>query len=349
MRDLVLDGVRVNDDSDCYVIAEIGHNHQGDVEKCKELFRVAKQCGVNAVKLQKRDNKSLFTRSMYESAYDSDNAFAASYGEHREFLEFGREEYQELKAFAKELGITFFSTAFDIKSADFLEDLGMPMYKLASGDLTNIPLLKHVARFGKPMIISTGGGTMEDVRRAYSAIRPINSKLAILQCTAGYPPAWEELNLRVIATYRKEFGDVVVGLSSHDSGIAMALVGYMLGARIIEKHFTLNRAMKGTDHAFSLEHSGLQRMVRDLHRARVSLGDGIKRCYESEKKPLYKMAKKIVAAHALPKGHVLSTSDLVMKSPNDGLPPYEIDKLLGKKLRRALQSDENVALADIEA
>lgn len=348
MRELSLDGVIVNDASDCYVIAEIGHNHQGNVEKCKELFVAAKQCGASAVKLQKRDNKTLFTKAMYDSSYNSDNAFGSTYGEHREFLEFNRSQYQELQAYAQELGITFFSTAFDINSADFLEGLDMPMYKMASGDLTNIPLLKHVARFGKPMIISTGGGTMEDVRRAYEAVRPINSQIAILQCTAGYPPAWEELNLRVIETYRKEFPDVVAGLSSHDSGIAMGLVAYMLGARIIEKHFTLNRAMKGTDHAFSLEHPGLQRLVRDLRRARIALGDGVKRCHESEKKPLYKMAKKIVAAKSLAEGHVISHEDLAIKSPNDGLPPYEIDKLIGKKLKRPLGADENISFSDIE-
>lgn len=346
-RELIIDGTIINDQSDCYVIAEIGHNHQGDVEKCKELFRVAKSCGANAVKLQKRDNRTLFTREMYNSKYNSENAFGDTYGAHREFLEFGFDEYQELQKYAKELDITFFSTAFDINSADFLKRLDMPAYKIASGDLTNIPLLKYVARIGKPMVISTGGGTAEDVRRAYEAVKPINKQFAILQCSAGYPPAWEELNLRVIETFRKDFPDIVIGLSSHDSGIAMGPVGYVLGARIIEKHFTLNRAWKGTDHAFSLEHSGMEKLVRDLKRTRIALGDGIKRRYDSEMKPLYKMAKKIVVARDLPKDHVLTLNDLTVRSPNDGLPPYEIEKLVGKRLKRPMTEDYSISFADL--
>ncbi|HCL61324.1 MAG TPA: N-acetylneuraminate synthase, partial [Rhizobiales bacterium] len=183
-REMRVDGVRIADDTDTYVIAEIGNNHQGDLEKCKEIFRVAKQhCGVTAVKLQKRDNKSLFTRAMYLSEYNSENAFADTYGAHREKLEFGHDEYVALIAYAKELGITFFATAFDRPSADFLAELDMPAYKIASGDLTNTPLLKHVASFGKPMFVSSGGGTMEDVRRAYEVIMPINRQLCLMQCT----------------------------------------------------------------------------------------------------------------------------------------------------------------------
>ena len=347
-RSLTIGDRYIHDDSDCYVIAEIGHNHQGKLENAKELFRAAKECGADGVKLQKRDNRSLFTASMYNSLYENRNSYGKTYGEHREFLEFGREEYLELKAYAKEIGISFLSTAFDFRSADFLAELDMPAFKMASGDLTNIPLLKYVAAFQKPMIISTGGGTMEDVERAYEAIMPINQQLCIMQCTAGYPAAFEELNLRVITTYRQRFPDVVIGLSSHDSGIAMALVGYMLGARVIEKHFTLNRALRGSDHAFSLERPGLRKLVRDLHRARVALGDGIKRSYPSEKRPLYKMAKKLVAARDLPAGHLLTREDIAIKSPNDGLPPYELENVIGQVTLRALNEDENISFEDLK-
>lgn len=346
-RELVIDSRRIADDEVCYVIAEIGHNHQGDVEQCKRLFEAAKRCGADAVKLQKRDNRALFTKAMYDSPYDNRNSYGDSYGAHREFLEFGREEYLELQAYARELGIAFFATAFDFSSADFLNDLDVPAFKIASGDLTNIPLIKHVAAFGKPVIISTGGGTMADAQRAYDAAMPINRQLCIMQCTADYPPAFEELNLRVIETFRKAFPDIVIGLSSHDSGIAMALVSYMLGARVVEKHFTLNRAMKGTDHAFSLERPGLRRVVRDLQRAHVALGDGIKKRFPSEEKPLYKMGKKLVAARDLPEGHRLTPEDIAIKSPNDGLPPYEFDRVIGKITTRALSADENILLADL--
>src|SRR5215217_3137999 len=169
IRRLVINQAVIDDDAAAYVIAEIGHNHQGDLKKCQELFRLAHESGANAVKLQKRDNRSLYTREMYDRPYDNENSFGPTYGRHREALEFGRPEYQELQRYAGELGITFFATAFDLSSADFLAGLDMPAYKVASGDLRNIPLLQHVARLEKPVIVSTGGATFDDVERAYDA------------------------------------------------------------------------------------------------------------------------------------------------------------------------------------
>jgi N-acetylneuraminate synthase/sialic acid synthase len=343
-RSLVIDGVSIGEDTPCWVIAEIGHNHQGDVEKAKQLFREAKAAGASAVKLQKRDNKSLYTREMYDRPYDHENSFGRTYGEHREFLEFGLTEYRELQQYARELGITFFATAFDIPSADFLAALDVPAIKIASGDLRSLPLLTHVAKLGTPMIVSTGGGTMDDVRRAYDTIKPINDQLAILQCTASYPAAFHELDLKVITTFRDEFPESVIGLSAHDSGIAMALAAYVLGARIIEKHFTLNRAMKGTDHAFSLEPVGLRKLVRDLQRAREAMGDGAKKVHPSEVAGVTKMGKKLVASRFLPEGHVLGADDIALKSPGDGLPPYELPGLLGRVVVKALDVDETIRI-----
>lgn len=346
-RKLVIDGVSIEDDGDCYVIAEIGHNHQGDVEKCAKLFAAAKAAGANAVKLQKRDNRSLFTRSLYDAPYNSENSYGETYGAHREALEFGHAEYLELRACARELGITFFATAFDIVSADFLAALDMPAFKIASADLTNVPLLRHVARIGRPMIVSTGAGSMDDVRRAYDTIMPINTQLSILQCTAAYPVEFDEMNLRVVETFRQAFPDIVIGLSAHDNGIAMSLVGYMLGARIVEKHFTLNRAWRGSDHAFSLEPQGLTKLVRDLRRTRLALGDGEKRPLASEHRAIQKMGKKLVAARPLPAGHVLTAGDIAVKSPPDGLPPYHFDALVGGTLTRALDEDENLTFENV--
>ncbi len=330
----------IGDGEPCYVIAEIGHNHQGSIEKARELFREAKLAGAHAVKLQKRDNRGLYTRAAYNKSYDNENSFGATYGEHREFLEFGIDQYRELQAYARELHIDFFSTAFDIASADFLEALDVPAYKIASGDIKSLPLLRHVAGFGKPIIMSTGGATIEDVQRAYDAVLPLNSDLAILQCTAGYPAAFEELDLGVIASYRKQFPRAVVGFSSHDNGIAMPVAAYMLGARIVEKHFTLNRAMKGTDHAFSLEPVGLRKLVRDLDRTFRAMGDGVKKVYESERAPILKMGKSLVVARDLPVGHLLTSGDVVMKSPAGGIPPYELDNVLGCTTLRALHEDD---------
>jgi sialic acid synthase len=330
----------IGDRSPCYVIAEIGHNHQGSLEKARELFREARLAGAHAVKLQKRDNRGLYTRAAYDKPYDNENSFGSTYGEHREFLEFGQKEYRELQSYAKELGVDFFSTAFDVKSADFLETLDVPAYKIASGDLKSVPLLRHVARFGKPMIISTGGALLDDVQRAYDAIMPINPQLAILQCTAGYPAAFEELDLNVISTYRDRFPQSVIGFSSHDNGIVMPVAAYMLGARIVEKHFTLNRTSKGTDHAFSLEPVGLRKMVRDLERTRKAMGDGVKKIYESERAPLLKMGKSLVVARDLPVGCVLGPDDVVMKSPAGGIPPYELEKVLGCVTLKPLYEDD---------
>jgi len=347
-RNLTIDNFTISDDSDCFVIAEIGHNHQGDLEKAKELFKTAKECGVNAVKLQKRDNRTLFTKAAYNRPYDNRNSFGATYGEHRDFLEFGKKEYTELKQYAKEIGITMFATAFDFPSADFLAELDMPVYKMASGDLKNTPLLKYVAKIGKPMIISTGGGSMEDVQRAYDTIMPINQQLCIMQCTSSYPAEYEDLNLRVIQTFREQFQDAMIGLSDHENGIAMAVGAYVLGARVLEQHFTLNHTWKGTDHVFSLEPIGMRKLVRDLRRIKVALGSGVKSVKANEVEPIVKMSKKLVAAHDLPAGHVLTFSDIAIKSPGDGLPPYELDNILGKTLKLSLLEDDDIHFDSLE-
>ena len=349
MLELVVGGRTIARDGPAYVIAEIGHNHQGDVEKAKALIHSAKECGADAVKLQKRDNRALYTRSLYDSPYDNEHSFGRTYGEHREALELSASEWLELREFSREEGITLFGTVFDEPSADFLAELGMPAFKIASGDLTNTPLLRHVARFGRPMFLSTGGGTLEDVERAVDAILPVNPQLCVMQCTAAYPCEVDELNLGVVETYRERFPDLVIGLSDHQSGIAMSLVGYMVGARVIEKHFTLNHAWKGSDHAFSLMPEGLRRLVRDLRRVPDAVGDGVKRPLASEERPLEKMGKRLVAARDLPAGHVLGPGDLVAKSPADGgMPPYELDSLLGRALRHPLVADQGVIADDLE-
>ena len=342
-KEIFVEGHRISDNDPCYVIAEIGANHMGSLENAKQMFLSAKRSGVSAVKLQKRDNSSLFTKDMYDMSYVNNNSFGNTYGEHREAVEFGKDEYRELQRYAKEIGLTMFATPFDIPSADFLRDLDMPAYKTASADITNTPLLKHIASFGKPMFVSTGAATMEDVERAYNTIMPINQELCILQCTSSYPVEPDEMNLKVIQTYKDRFKDIVIGLSDHQNGIAMALVGYVLGARVIEKHFTINRSWKGTDQPFSLEESGLQKLVRDLERASIAFGDGIKRPFDSEKKTMYKLGKKLVAANDMPIGHIIEEDDLAVKIPNDGLPPYEIDKIVGKKITRNVIKDENIS------
>jgi sialic acid synthase len=347
--ELYVNGRRIAYDEPVYVLAEIGHNHQGELEKAKALVHAAKECGVDAAKLQKRDNRSLYTRALYETPYDNEHSFGATYGEHREALELSTAEWLELREYSREEGITLFGTVFDEPSADLLAELDAPAFKIASADLVNTPLLRHVAALGKPIFLSTGGGTIDDVERAVDTILPLNPQLCVMQCTAAYPVDSGELHLRVIETYRERFPDVVVGLSDHQSGIAMSLVAYMVGARVIEKHFTLDHAWKGSDHAYSLMPDGMRRLVRDLHRIPGALGSPEKQRLASEERALEKMGKKLVAARELPAGHVLGEGDLTAKSPADGgLPPYELDRLLGKRLLRPLAFEQDVALEDVD-
>lgn len=291
MRDLTLDGFTINDASSCYVIAEIGHNHGGNIKVAESMIRVAADCGVHAVKFQKRENQTLFSSALLNQPYDNENSYGATYGAHRMALEFGLRDYTSIAATAQQSRVTWFATAFDEPSADFLVGAGVPAFKIASGGLTDDDLLRYVGQFRKPIILSTGGGTFREVDHAVDVLTGTRSPFALLHCTASYPCAFEELNLLCIPEMRERYPNTVIGWSGHDNGIAMAVAAYTLGARIIEKHFTLNRASKGTDHAFSLEPQGLKKLCRDLERTRVALGDGQKRFYDSEKKPISKMRR----------------------------------------------------------
>jgi sialic acid synthase len=225
---------------------------------------------------------------MYNSPYNSEHAYGKTYGEHREALEFDFDQYQFLKCYAEAVGLTFLATAFDVPSADFLAALKVPAIKIASGDVKNLPLLRHVKDMKIPTIISTGGTDMWGAEIAHGefALCPH----AILHCTSGYPASYDELNLNVIPAFREQFS-CVVGWSGHDTGIAMSPVAHALGARIIEKHFTLDRSSKGTDQAMSLEPHGFRSMVENLKLCKRALGDGVKRRYESEIRPLAKQWK----------------------------------------------------------
>ena len=331
-----------------FVIAEIGHNHQGNLDTCKKMFLAAKESGADAVKLQKRNNKTLYTKSLYNEAYNSENSYAPTYGEHREALEFNKGQYVELIRYSKEIGIFFFSTAFDFESLDFLIDLDMPAFKIASGDLLNTPLQAKIAKQGKPVLLSTGGGTFIDIKRAVDNILQYNDQLIIFHCTASYPANVEDMNLLVIPELKKLFPNLIIGLSDHENGIDAASVGYMLGARVFEKHFTLNRSWKGTDQSFSLEPEGLRKLIRNLNRIPVLLGSSDKQLLESEKRPLKKMAKTLVAKTDLSAGQILTEADIAIKSPGGGLPPYELDKLIGKVLIKELKEDDHILFEDVK-
>jgi len=338
----------VSEDGPCYVIAEIGHNHQGELEKAIQLVSAAASMGADAVKFQKRDNRVLFTDAMYKRDYDNPNSYGQTYGEHRDYLEFELEEHKTLVESAKQNQVEFLSTPFDIPSVDFLEDLGVPAYKIASGDLTNPTLLDYVARLGKPMFISTGAATMDEIQIAYDTVLKHHDQLCILHCTAGYPAEYDTLNLRMIPTLKKAFPEAIIGYSGHDLGILAPAIAYMLGAAVVEKHFTLNRAWKGTDHKFSLEPTGMHKTVRDLHRVDMMLGDGVKHILDFEWEARKKMGKSLYTAHELKAGTVLTEQDIVLKSPGGGIPPYQLLEIIGRKLVTDLGKEEQVLLEYVE-
>ena len=335
MRELTIGRTIINDDSDAYTIAEVGGNHRGSVDDCKAIITAAAQAGCSAVKLQKRSNRDLYTPAVYNQPYNSENSWGATYGEHREYLEFDMAQYTDLKQYAESYGLDFFATAFDLPSVAFLAKLGVPAIKIASGDLTSLPLIREAAKVGVPLIISTGGGNLGQVLKAHQNA----PNVAFLQCTAAYPCEAGALNLRAIETFREAMPDTVVGLSDHYSGIAMAPVAYTLGARIFEKHVTLHRHWKGSDQAFSLEPDGMRRMVRDLKRTREALGSGIKRRMECEGAALDKMQKAWYYTADLPEGHVLTQADVSLRSPGGF---QTATPIIGAKLRRNVVAWEPV-------
>lgn len=295
MRSIVIDERRIADDESCYVIAEIGGNHGGSVDTAKQMIHAAADSGAQAVKFQIRENATLYSQALLDQAYDNENSYGQTYGAHRAALELSVEDLEKLSALARWRQMTCFATAFDEASADKLVALGMPAFKLASGSLTDLDLLRYVAQFKKPIILSTGGGTFRDVDEAVNLLTGTRAPFALLHCLAAYPSEPSQTNLRCIPAMRERYPDTVIGFSSHSPGISFSLIAYALGARIIEHHFTLNRASKGTDHCFSLEPKGLQTLCDDLQKAHTGLGDGVKRYYESERKPISKMRRRKTA------------------------------------------------------
>ena len=252
MNTLQLGNKNVGDGHPAFIVAEIGINHQGDVNIARDLIQKAKECGADAVKFQKRSLTRILTKAGLDMAYDNRNSFGKTYGEHKKALELSEADYRELNIFCQKLDIIFCASGWDEESIDFLDEIGIPFFKMASADLTNFPLLIHTAKKNKPMILSTGMADMKMVQAAYSQVNPINNQIAILQCTSTYPSAFSEVHLNVLQTYMKEFPDTVIGYSGHEQGIAIPPAAVALGAKIIERHFTLDRTMKGGDHAASL-------------------------------------------------------------------------------------------------
>lgn len=261
-----------------FIVAEIGINHNGDLEIAKKLIDASVAAGVDAVKFQKRTVDVVYTPE--ELARPRENPFGPTNGDLKRGLEFGEKEYEEIDRYCKEKGIMWFASAWDEGSVDFIDSFSPPAYKIASPNLTDHGLLKYTRAKGKPIILSTGMSTMEEIEHAVEVLG--RQELIVLHCTSTYPSAIEELNLLGINTFQKKYPDVPIGYSGHEIALATSVMAAVLGAVMVERHITLDRAMWGSDHAASMEPKGIELLVRDIRVWEKAKGDGVKRVYESE-------------------------------------------------------------------
>jgi len=317
-----------------FVIAEAGVNHNGELSVAKQLIDVAVAAGANAVKFQTFRAETLVTNYAPKAAYQ----MATTTAEQTQLdmlrkLELSTSAHYTLKAYCAEKGITFLSTPFDEESADFLETLGVPAYKISSGDLTNFPLIEHVSRKGKPVIISTGMATLEEVGEAVHVADDAGCReLVILHCVSNYPAAPEEINLRAMKTMEKAFA-VPIGFSDHTEGTSVCLAAVARGAAVVEKHFTLDKTLPGPDHRASLEPKELESLIKGIREIELSLGDGRKLPSPTELETAKVARRSIVAAKDILAGTVLQSESIVLKRPGTGLPPSKIKSLLGRRVR----------------
>ncbi len=271
------------DSGSVYIIAEIGQNHQGDLEHAKKLIQKAAEAGVNAVKSQKRHTRTLLTPEEYDRPYDSPNAFADTYGKHRDALELSVEQHLELKKVAESYGLDYFVSPWDPVSAGQMTEVGMPLMKIASASITDKETIDAACEGKMPIIFSTGMSTEEEIDQTANWIRDAGVDVrCILHCTSTYPAEFHQLNLNYIPVLQEKYSDFIIGFSGHHRGISMDIAAVTLGAKIIERHFTLDRTQRGSDHAASLEFPGLSKLVRNIRALESAMGDGVKRIYEQE-------------------------------------------------------------------
>ncbi len=281
---------QVGDGQPCYVIAEIGINHNGDIDLAKRLISVAVAAGCDAVKFQKRTVEVVYTAK--ELAQPRPNPFGETNGDLKHGLEFEADDYEEIASFCKQLKMPWLVSPWDEQAVDFMEKFDTPVYKIASASLTDDNLLRHVRSTGKPIIASTGMSTYEEIDHAVEVLG--KQDLILMHTTSTYPAKYEQLNLRAIPEMRKRYG-VPVGYSGHETGIPTTVAAMVLGACAVERHITMDRAMWGSDQAASLEPNGIGRLVRDIRLCEQSMGDGVKRVYEEEI-PVMKKLRRVGAA-----------------------------------------------------
>jgi sialic acid synthase SpsE len=320
------------------VIAEIGLNHNGYMGLALELIDLAAAAGADAVKFQKREVDRCFTRAALEAPYAGRNSFGATYGDHKRALELAPADYERLAAHSRERGITFLVTPFDEVSADLVERLGCPAIKIASHNMTNLPLLDHVARMRRPILLSTGMADMAEVEAAVATVRKHHDDLVLLQCTSSYPATLAELNLNVLTSYRERFG-CAVGYSAHEPEVETVYAAVALGASVVEKHFTKDRGMRGPDHAASFDVDDMARMIRGIRAVSAALGSHDKIVTAGERGNRDKHHRSLVSAVDIPAGAPIQRAMLTTKAPGTGIAPARVDEIVGRCARVAIAAD----------
>lgn len=331
-----------------YVIAEAGVNHNGNFDIALKMIDAAKRAGCNCVKFQTFKTECLVTYDAPKADYQKENMNSTDgQFEMLKKLELSYDEFVKLKNYCDQVNIDFMSTPFDLESADFLDEI-VPAYKISSGDITNKQLLKHVAKKGKPIILSTGMSTLEEVKEAVGWIETEkNNDITLLHCTSNYPTAYEDVNMQAMITLKKEF-PYPVGYSDHTPGFIIPVMAVAMGAVVIEKHFTLDKNLVGPDHKASLDIGELNEMVKNIRIIDVAQGDGIKKPTKSELNTRVIARKSIVLAKDLERGDCLQPLDLNIKRPGNGLAPKYLDLLVGKRLKRNMNKDSFVKPEDVE-
>ena len=329
------------------IIAEAGVNHNGELSVAKRLIDVAAEAGADLVKFQTFSADRLVTASAQKAGYQAANSGSAgSQQAMLRSLELTPAMHRELLEHCKLRGIAFFSTAFDIESLDLLAGLGLDRFKIPSGEITNLPYLRHVGGLGKPLIMSTGMATMDEIAAALAVLEKAGTardRITVLHCNSQYPTPMADVNLRAMLAIRDRFG-VKVGYSDHTLGIEVAIAAVALGASVIEKHFTLDRTMSGPDHKASLEPTELAAMVVAIRNVEQALGDGVKRPSASELPNRAVARKSLVALRAIRKGEPFSAGNIAAKRPGTGLSPMKFDEVLGRQAPRDFVADELIEL-----
>lgn len=328
-----------------YIIAEAGVNHNGSIDLAKKLVDKAKEAGANCIKFQTFISKNLVSKDATKAEYQKQQTNAdESQLDMLKKLELTFDEFAELHEYCREKGIEFLSTAFDLDSIHFLNQLGMERWKIPSGEITNLPYLIEIAKLNQPIILSTGMSTMEEIRVAITALRENGSgDITILHCTTEYPAPFEDVNLHAMLTIQNEF-HLSVGYSDHTKGIEIPIAAAAMGATVIEKHFTLDRMMEGPDHKASLEPDELKAMVSAIRNVQAALGSGEKKPTESEMKNKEIVRKSIVAKRDILKGERFTEDNLTVKRPGNGISPMRWLEVIGQTAIRDFEEDELIEL-----